>query len=152
MTVDARLLVSDAQAVTTTAVSTDAIPLGLAGLDVGTGEPVSFAFQIDVKALVAGTETYKFQVIGATADNLTSGQVILAERAFTTAQAAALNAGTIFYVSVPAASLNAGSLTHIGARYETANSAGVTVTAFLTPDVAANQRNANIRSGFSVAS
>lgn len=152
MTVDARLLVSDAQAVTTTAVSTDSIPLGLAGLDIGSGEPVEFQFNIDVTALVAGTETYAVQVVGATASNLTSGQVILAERAFTTAQAAALTAGTTFSLFVPANSLNAGSITHIGARYETANSAGVTVTAFLTPASAAQQRNANIRSGFSVAS
>lgn len=151
MTVDARLLVSDAQAVTTTAVSTDSIPLGVAGLDVGAGEPVGFAFHIDVTALVAGTETYSFQVVGATASNLTSGQVILAEREFTTAQAAALTAGTRFIIPVPVGSLNAGSITHIGARYETANSAGVTVTSYLTPLAAGDERNVTVRSGFTVA-
>lgn len=150
MTVDARLLVSDAQAVTTTLIATDSIPLGVAGLDLGAGEAVGFQFNIDVAALVAGTETYAFQIVTATASNGTSGQVIIAERAFTTAQAAALVAGSSFVLPIPTGLISA-TATHITARYETANSAGVTVTAFLTPLVAANERNANIRSGFSVA-
>lgn len=151
MTVDARLLVSDAQPVTLTAPSTDSIPLGVTGLDVGAGEPVGFAFHIDSKALVVGTETYSFQVIGATNSALTSGVVILAEREFTTAQAAALDAGVRFIIPVPVGSLNAGSITHIGTRYETANSAGVTVTSYLTPLAAGDERNVTVRSGFVVA-
>jgi len=152
MTVDARLLVSDAQAVTTTLIATDSIPLGVAGLDLGAGEAVGFQFNIDVAAVVSGTtETYAFQIVTATASNGTSGQVIIAERAFTTAQAAALTAGSSFVLPIPTGLISA-TATHITARYETANSAGVTVTAFLTPLSAANERNANIRSGFSVAS
>ena len=154
MTVDARLLVSDAQALTATAVSTDSIPLGLAGLDIGAGEPVGFMFLIDVAADVASTnETYEFQIVGATASDLTTGQVILASRAFTNAQAASLTAGTRFALSFPVGSLNAGSITHVGARYVLAGTTpSATVTAFLTPLSAADERNTNIRSGFSVAS
>lgn len=150
MTVDARLLVSDAQAVTTTLIATDSIPLGVAGLDLGAGEPLGFQFNIDVAALVAGTETYAFQIVTATASNGTSGQIIIAERAFTTAQAAALTAGSSFILPIPAGLVSA-TATHITARYETANSAGVTVTAFVTPLAAANERLSVIRSGFSVA-
>lgn len=150
MTVDARLLVSDAQAVTTTAVATDSIPLGAAGLDVGAGEPVGFVFHIDASALVAGTETYAFQIVTATAADGTTGQVIIAERAFTTAQAAALTAGTRFILPVPVSLIGA-TATHMTARYETANTAGVTVTAYLQPLVAADERNLTIRSGFAVA-
>ena len=152
MTVDARLLVSDAQAVTTTLVATDSIPLGVAGLDVGAGEALGFQFNIDVAALGVGTETYAFQIVTATASNGTSGQVIIAERAFTTAQALAqLTAGASFILPIPTGLIGA-TATHITARYETANSAGVTVTAFVTPLSAANERVSVIRSGFSVAS
>lgn len=128
MASDAFLKVSDAQAVTTTAVSTDSIPLGATGLDIGAGEPMGFAFHIDVAALVAGTETYSFQIIGAENAALSTNVVVLAEREFTTAQAASLTAGTRFALGFPVASLNASAITHIGVRYETANSAGVTVT------------------------
>lgn len=152
MSVDARLLVSDAQAVTTSAVSTDSIALGATGLDLGAGEALGFAFHIDVAALVAGTETYSFQIVTATASNLTSGQTIIAEREYTTAQAAALVAGFRFLLPVPVGLIPA-TATHIGVRYETANSAGVTVTSYLTPLVAFDDNsNTTIRSGFSVAS
>lgn len=152
MASDKFLKVSDAQAVTTTAVSTDSIVLGATGLDIGAGEPMGFAFNIDVTALVAGTETYAFQIVGATNAALSSGVVILAERAFTTAQAASLTAGTRFNLAFPVGSLNAASITHIGARYETANSAGVTVTSYLTPLSMFDEKNTTIRNGFVVAS
>lgn len=154
MTVDTRLLVSDAQALTATAVSTDAIPVGLAGLDVGAGEPVGFAFLIDVAADVASAnETYEFQIVGATASDLTTGQVILASRLFTTAQAASLTAGARFVLAFPVGSFNAGSITHLGARYVlTGTTPSATVTSFLTPLSAADERNLTVRSGFSVAS
>ena len=149
--VDRQNLVSDAQAVTTTAVSTDSILLGAAGLDIAAGEPMGFTFQIDVAALVAGTETYSFQIVTATASNLTSGQVIIAEREYTTAQAAALTAGASFTIPVPLGQI-ASTATHIGVRYETANSAGVTVTAYLQPLSGVQSSRAPFRSGYTVAS
>lgn len=148
--VDKQNLVSDAQAVTTTAVSTDAIALGATGLDIAAGENLEMVFQIDVAALVAGTETYSFQIVTATAANLTSGQTIIAEREFSTAQAAALTAGAVFTVGVPLGQIPS-TATHIGARYETANSAGVTVTAFLQPTSGVQSSRAPFRSGYTVA-
>jgi hypothetical protein len=151
MSVDARLLVSAAQAVTTTAVSTDAIPLEVAGLELAAGEPLGFAFHINVAALVAGTESYTFELLSAEASNLTSNVTVLASRAFTTAQAAALTAGKKFFIGLPVGLIPAAA-THIGVRYTTANSAGVTVTAYLTPQQSFDDQNRTIRSGFSVAS
>lgn len=153
MASDKFLKVSDAQAVSATAVSTDAIPLSVAGLDMGKGEPMGFAFHIDVAADVASTnETYEFQIVGATAADLTTGQVILASRAFTTAQAASLTAGARFALSFPVASLNAASITHIGARYVLAGTTpSVTVTSYLTPLTMFDEPEGVIRNGFVVA-
>jgi hypothetical protein len=152
MASDKFLKVSDAQAVTTTAVSTDSIVLGATGLDLAAGEPMGFAFHIDVAALGVGTETYSFQIVTATASNLTSGQVIIAEREYTTAQALAdLTAGYRFLMGIPVNQIPA-TATHIGVRYETANSAGVTVTSYLTPFSMFDEPEGVIRNGFVVAS
>jgi len=152
MSVDARLLVSDAQAVTTTAVSTDSIPLEVVGLELAAGEPLGFAFHIDVAALGVGTETYLFEVIADTNANLTTAVTVLADTSFTTAQALAnLTAGKRFFVGLPVGRIPA-TATHIGVRYTTANSAGVTVTAYLTAQQSFDDQNNVIRSGFSVAS
>lgn len=148
---DKFLKVSDAQAVTTSAVATDSIPLGAAGVDLGAGEPMGFAFHIDVTALVAGTETYSFQIVTATASDGTTGQVIISEREFSTAQAADLVAGYRFLLPVPV-NLIPATATHITARYETANSAGVTVTSYLTPLSMFDEPEGVIRNGFTVAS
>jgi hypothetical protein len=155
MASDIFLKVSDAQALSgaAAAVSTDTVPLGAAGLDLGAGEPMGLAFHIDVAADVASAnETYEFQIIGATAADGTTGQVILASRAFTTAQAAALTAGTRFALAFPVGSLNASSITHVGARYVLAGTTPtVTVTAYFTPLSMFDERNVTIRNGFVVA-
>ena len=151
MSVDARLLVSAAQAVTTTAVSTDSIPLEVAGLELAAGEPLGFAFHINVAALVAGTESYTFELLADTNANLATSVTVLASRAFSTAQAAALTAGKRFFIGLPVGMIPA-TATHIGVRYTTANSAGVTVTAYLTAQQSFDDQNRTIRSGFSVAS
>lgn len=150
MASDRFLKVSDEQAVTTSAVSTNSIALGVTGLDLGAGEPMGFAFHIDMTALVGGTETYAFQIVTATAGNLTSGQTVIAERRYTTAQAAALTAGSRFLLGIPV-SLIPATATHIGVRYETANSAGVTVTSYLQPMSMFDETDPAIRNGFVVA-
>lgn len=150
MTVDARLLVSDAQALTATAVATDTIPLGLAGLPVSTGEPIGFQFNIDVAAdFTTGDETYEFQIVTSTASDGTTGQDVISSEAVV---ATTLVAGYSFILPVPVGRI-AATATHITAKYVLAGTTPTaTVTAFLTPLSAANERNANIRSGFSVAS
>jgi hypothetical protein len=154
MTVDARLLLTPApQAFASTAVSTDSLPLGVAGLDVGAGEPVGLAVHITTSAEVAtGDETYSFQIVTATASNLTTNQVILVEREFSNAQAASLTAGTRFIIPVPVGLISA-TATHIGARVEVAGTVatGVAANLYFTPLAAGDERNVTVRSGFTVA-
>jgi hypothetical protein len=148
---DRFLKVSNAQAVTTTAVATDSIPLGIAGLDLAAGEPMAFAFHINVAAAAGGTQTYSFQIVSATAADGTTGQVILARRDFTTAQAlAGLVKDARFALPIPVGLIPA-SATHLTVRYETANSAGVTVTAYATPLSMFDDDTKSVRNGFAVA-
>ncbi len=80
MRTDAFLLLSDAQAVTADAASTNALALGAAGVDVGIGEPLAVVFVIDVAAdYTTGDETYKFAVRTATASDGTTGAVSIVE-------------------------------------------------------------------------
>lgn len=148
--VDKQNLVSDAQALTATAVSTDAIALGTAGLDIAAGEPMGFTFQVDVAAdFTTGDETYEFQIVTATASNLTTNQDIIVAEAVV---ATALTAGTKFTLGVPLGRISS-TATHIGARYALAGtSPSVTVTAFLQPIAQVQSSRAPFRSGFTVAS
>lgn len=151
--VDKQLLLSDAQAFTSSAVSTNAVKLGAAGLDIATGEPMGVTFQVDVAADVANTdETYSFQIVTATASDGTTGQVIIAEREFSNAQAAALIAGERFTLPVPINQI-ASTATHLAARLELAGTTpSVTATAFLTPLAQVQSNEAPFRSGYTVAS
>lgn len=74
MMTDKNLRVSSAQSVTATAVSTDAIDLRQAR-ELGKGESLEFVFTSATG--VSGGTTIEFQIIGATAANLTTGQVVL---------------------------------------------------------------------------
>lgn len=148
--VDKQLVVSDAQALTATAVSTDAIAVGPAGLDIAAGEPVGLTFQVDVAADAGtGDETYEFQIVTATASNLTTGQdIILSE----TIARATLVAGYRFTLGVPL-NLISSTATHIGARYVLGGTTpSITMTTFLQPDAQVQSNRAPFRSGFVVAS
>lgn len=148
--VDKQNLVSDAQALTATAVSTDAIALGTAGLDIAAGEPMGFTFQVDVAADFTSTnETYEFQIVTATASDLTTGQDIISSEAIV---ATALTAGTKFTLPVPLG-LIASTATHIGVRYLLGGTTPtITMTAFLQPIAQVQSSRAPFRSGFTVAS
>lgn len=150
--VDKELLVSDAQALTATAVSTNAIALGATGLDIAAGEKVGITFQVDVAADYTTTdETYEFQIVTATASNLTTGQDIIVAEAVSAASSG-LAAGTKFTIYVPSGRI-ASTATHIGARYVLGGTTpSVTVTAFLTPAAMVQDSRAPFRSGYTVAS
>lgn len=75
MIVDQFLKVSTAQAVTTSAVSTDTIDLSQAR-DIGEGADLFMVFTVDAAAVSAGATTVEFQVIGSTAANLASPVVL----------------------------------------------------------------------------
>lgn len=75
MITDSLLLMSSAQAVTSTAVSTNTIDLSTAR-DLGSGEGLKVAFTVDTAATAAGAATVTFQVITSASANLSSPTVI----------------------------------------------------------------------------
>lgn len=75
MIVDALLQLSAAQAVTSTAVSTDTIDL-LQNRDVGAGNDLYAIFTVDTAATAAGAATVNFQVISSASASLTSPTVL----------------------------------------------------------------------------
>lgn len=75
MILDKQNLLSSAQAVTASAVSTNTIDLGTAR-DIGAGEDVIIFVTVDVAALAAGAATVDFQVISSAAAALTSPTVL----------------------------------------------------------------------------
>lgn len=128
MFLDALLLVSDAQAFTAAAVSTNAIDLGLVTpkRDISIGEAMGFAFQVDV---AASSTTVKLEIITATDAALTTGIVVLAER---TLLAADLPVGKLWFLGLPPGPV-AGYLRYLGIRATPAGGAAtVTLTSWLT--------------------
>lgn len=102
MFLDALMLVSDAQAFGAAAVSTNSVDLGAPqGLgtpparEIGSGEPMGFAFQVDVLGTVAAT---KIEVISATDAALTAGILSHGERTIPLAQTVA---GALFFIPIP---------------------------------------------------
>lgn len=106
MFLDALLLVSDAQALTATALSTNTIDLSLTApiRRIGDGEPVGFGMIIDVGAdFTTGDETYAFQVIQSATANLASATILSARSIVPTASPATslLAAGKSYFFGVP---------------------------------------------------
>jgi hypothetical protein len=131
MYLDSQLLLSDAQALTATAVSTNTIDTALATNEIGIGEPMALVFVVDTAAdTVSGDETYQFQLIQSANANLSSQDVLLqTDTSYITR--ATLVAG--YKVVIP---LPAGMKTkrYLGARYVLGGTTpSVTVTAFLQP-------------------
>lgn len=75
MYLDRQNLVSQAQAVTASAVSTDTIDLGVAR-DIGPGEDIRFSITVDVAAAAAGAATVQFQVISSASAALSSPTIL----------------------------------------------------------------------------
>lgn len=142
MITDALLRVSAAQAVTTTAVSTDTVDLGTAR-DIGAGENLYMNFTVGT-AFAGGTST-EFQVIGSASADLSSPTVLGSSGAIATA---GLTAGKRAAVRVNPA-IGSNGLRYFGARYVVVgtNTAG-TVTADVVHGV---QDNKSYASGFTVA-
>jgi hypothetical protein len=129
MFLDALLLVSDAQAFVAAAVSGSSINLGASvpKREIGTGEPIGFAFAVDV---AASCTTVKLEVIMATDDVLTAGIIVLAEE---TRLAADLAAGRLLFLAIPPDAPAAGFLQYLGIRATPVGGAAtVTLTSWLT--------------------
>lgn len=142
MILDSQLTLSDAQALTATAVSTNVIDLS-ADRDIGAGEPLAVVVTVDTAADTAsGNETY--QVDLQTDDNSGfSSATVIASRAIA---GAALTAGAIFVIPIP----------HDNERYLRLNytlggtTPSVTVTAQVQPMSMIDKR-ALYASGYSIS-
>lgn len=78
MIIDAQMLLSDAQALTATAVSTNTFDAVIAGNNLSTGEKLGVCITVDVAAdNTTGNETYQFQVIQSAAADLSSPDVLV---------------------------------------------------------------------------
>lgn len=108
---DALLTVSDEQAVTATAVSTDSIDLGV-NRDIGAGEQLYMLFTCTEAATAAGAATVTFEVIASAAGALTSPVVVGASGAV---GKAALTVGE--QIAVPIGRQTGLGLRYLGARY-----------------------------------
>lgn len=129
MIIDSQMLLSDAQAVTADAYSTNTYDSGAAGNDLSSGsEPLVAVFQIDVAADFTTTdETYEFQFVQSANANLSSHDV-LASRAIV---AGSLTAGSLHYLPLPPGSK---TKRYLGVRYDVGGTTpSVTVTAFIQP-------------------
>lgn len=142
MITDALLRVSDAQALTTTAVSTNTIDL-VTARDMGEGAGLYFNFAMITAA--AGGTSVKFEVISSAAAALTSPTVIGSSDAIVTAS---LPIGTNVAVRVNPALANLGQR-YLGTRYTIVGTyTGGTVTADLVTDIQDGKKF--YASGFSV--
>ena len=141
MITDAFLRLSDGQALTTTAVSTNTIDLGVAR-DMGAGEDIYVYFTVPV-ALAGGTSV-TFQVITSAAAALTSPTIVGATNAIVTAT---LVAGYKTAVRINPA-VFANGQRYLGAQYTIVGTyTSGTVTADVVHDIADFKTYA---SGFSV--
>lgn len=136
MFLDALLLLSDAQALTATGFSTNAIDLALVTpqRDVAIGEQLGVMFTVDVAADAASAdETYTFQLVQSVNANLSSpdviGQVAVAR--------GTLLAGYGFFLPIP---WNQITKRYFGVQYTLGGTTpSITVTAFLQPAAMASQ-------------
>lgn len=146
MLTDALLMLSNAQAVTSTAVSTNTIPLSQAR-DIGPGNQLSVSITVDEAATASGSATVTFEVITSAAADLGTPTVIAATAAI---GKAALTIGREpINILIPPHGTELGQA-FIGVRYTVATgplTAGK-FTAYLTDQVSHRQKN--YPSGFTV--
>lgn len=147
MFIDALLVVSDAQAITVDAVSTNTIDLGNPTVKnrIGSGEPMCFLVNVEVAADFTTTdETYNFEVISSAAAALTS-PTVLNRRAIL---AATLALGYRFIIDVPPGQP---ILRYLGLNYDVGGTTPtLTVSAALMPRKMAEESLAFYAKGYSI--
>ncbi len=128
MYTDAFLLVSDSQAVTATAFSTNTIDLSnvTPARDLSQGEQLGFGINVEVAAdFTTGDETYRFDIVQSANANLSSPDVL----ASVTRTAAQLTVGTLLFLPLGAPITKR----YIGLQYTTGGTTPtITVSAWLT--------------------
>jgi hypothetical protein len=156
MILDAQLLFSDAQAVTTDAVGTNVIDLSIARC-IGTGEPMAVLFSVDVAAdQTTGDEDYSFDVEFATDAAQTTGRQRIGRRTFESGtpdapaqDADLLVAGYQFYIPIPPTDRSEDER-YLGIRYDTTGTTPtITVTAALIP-LSMAQKSATYAKGYTI--
>jgi hypothetical protein len=150
MFLDAFLLLSDAQAVSVDAVSTNTIDLGNPTVKnrIGSGEPMAILITVDVSADgTTGDETYAFEVIQSANANLSSADVLV-RRAFLAGQHTQLVAGTRLVLGVPPGTP---TKRYLGVNYDVGGTTpSITVTAALMPQSMAEESVTHYAKGYTV--
>lgn len=140
MYIDSLLQLSDAQALTATAVGTNVIDLSVAR-SIGSGEPMAVVFSVGVAAdQTTGDEDYTFDVEFATAADQSTGAQLMGRRIFESGTPTApaqdadlLVAGFVFAIPLPPVSADETGR-YIGVRYTLAGTTPTcTVDAWLAP-------------------
>lgn len=128
MYLDAQTLLSDAQAFSADATSTNTFDSGLATNDISIGEPMGIGISVDVAAdFTTGDETYEFQAIQSANANLTSPDILAAR----TIAAANLTAGSFHVLPIPPGSK---TKQYLGLYFNGGGTTPtVTVTAWIAP-------------------
>lgn len=157
MILDAQNQLSDSQALTATALSTNVIDLALAR-GIGGGEPMAVVFNVEVAAdQTTGDEDYKFAIEVAAEAALDTTNVELGSLSFESGtptlpakDADLLVAGYTFAIPLPVAGLSM-SARYLGARYTLAGTTPtITVSAHLVP-LAAVQNDVYFADGFTIS-
>lgn len=101
------------------AVTTNSLPLKVAGRDIGAGEPLAMVFTVTTAAAVAGTETYLFRAQTATnADGTTGAAIVATTPTYTVASGVfanrpdTLGVGTVVVLPIPPGAIPA-TATHL---------------------------------------
>lgn len=121
------LLLSDAQAITADAASTNVIDFGAVARNLPVGEPLALVITVDVAAdFTTGDETYTFIARTSAAAALTSPTDIASR----TIAASALTAGSVHVIPLGSPM----SLRYLGAYYDVGGTTpSITVTASIMP-------------------
>lgn len=125
MYIDKQLQLSDAQAVTVDAISTNVIDLGVAGRNLGAMGNLMIAISVGVAAdFTTGDETYTFIARNSAAAAMSSPTDVASR----TILASALTAGSVHYLPIPKTDLR-----YLGLYFDVGGTTpSVTVNAWLT--------------------
>jgi hypothetical protein len=147
---DAETVLSDTQALTATALSTNSYDTAAAGNELGEGEPMGVEITVDVAAdLASGDETYRFSLIqSANADLSSSDELLTTNVSFITK--AILVAGYAIVLPLPPGMK---TKRYVGVNYTLGGTTpSITVTARFAPLRTMGQKFKSYPSGFSVGS
>lgn len=145
MYIDAQALLSDAQAFSSDAVTTNAYDTGSADNNLGTGEPLGVFIQVDVAAdFTTGDETYQFNFIQSSNANLSSADILCS----IVRTAAQLTAGSTHVLPIPAGAI---TKRYLGVAFDGGGTTPtITATIFIQP-LSMIQQDKNYPDGITIS-